>query len=76
MTEANCDRAGLARAVERVQGAERRRQNDGLEPLGSQRRRQVANDVADAADFTARQRAVFRRDENDLPTVDDEPRAG
>jgi len=50
------------------------RRQDGRSPAErDQRARQVANDVADAADLAARQRAVLRSDNYNVPGIDDEP---
>jgi hypothetical protein len=59
------DRAEAGSARQLVQASVRWRRNRSAPTRGDQGKRQIANDVADAANFAAGQGAVLGRQEND-----------
>ena len=64
--EPDFERREFGSAGQAVECPVRRRQHCRAPPLSMQRSRQVAHDVADAADFAARQRAVFRSNKKNV----------
>ena len=64
------NRGKLSCARQPVKAAIRGRQYRCLPAVSHERSRQVTHDIADAADFATRDRAIFRGYENDVPGVD------
>jgi hypothetical protein len=64
------NRAQLLCALKGLKAAIGRRQYGGLPAMRCQRGRQITHDIADAADFTTRDCAIFCGNEEDVPGVD------